>query len=376
MHGVGGSLVPEILLKVNRCSLIPVPQQMLPDPNFSTVKFPNPEEDGALSLAFAAAEEIGEDTVIANDPDADRFAVAQKVSGSWQRLTGDQVGVLLGDYLIEVEQSQANDKSEVMMICSTVSSRMLEKILTAAGQRFHFSETLTGFKWIGQEAQRCQKAGYKVVFGYEEALGYMFPEVSWDKDGIAAASTFLSARSLWMKQGLDPWTKLQQLYQKHGYHESINTYFISTDPSYTAAIFSKIRDSEELRHAVLGLYKIEAWREPPTRAEFGKWSTTLPMEDSGKMMQFQLTQCTGSGPDPDSLARATEIFFTLRASGTEPKLKLYLECSAPTEEEAALHASQTFAAILSHWISRFGPKLKHSGTAKSSSGRVVDAVIG
>ena len=371
MHGVGWPVVADIALRVNNCTLIPVAEQIHPNPNFPTVKFPNPEEDGALQLAFDTADRANENTVIANDPDADRFAVAQKISGSWRRFTGDQVGVLLADYLLENEL-ETNAQREVVMLCSAVSSEMLKKMVEAAGSRFHFEETLTGFKWIGNRAKQLQDDGCVALFGYEEALGYMFPDVSWDKDGIAALSAFLCARLHWRKQGLDPWSKLQQLYQKFGHHESINTYFISPSPNYTKQVFAQIRDSDAMTRLSLGSYKITKWRDITNGREHGVWQNKLPLDKTSEMLKFNLTEddSMAAARFPSEKAvetRKTEISFTIRASGTEPKVKLYLESSSSTEDTAAHHASQVFSAIVKEWISPFGQELRHTGTATSSS---------
>lgn len=356
-----------------------MPEQIYPHPDFPTVKFPNPEEDGALTLAYQTADRAGENIVIANDPDADRFAVAQRVAGSWQRFTGDQLGVLLADYLLENELSQQK-QGRIAMLCSAVSSGMLKKMVSAAGSSFHFEQTLTGFKWIGNRAKQLQDDGFVALFGYEEALGYMFPEVSWDKDGIAAMSTFLSALSHWKAQGLDPWAKLEQLYQKYGYHESINTYFISPSPNYTKEIFTKIRKSKAILEMSLDVYKILRWRDITNGKDSGGWENKLPMDKSSEMLQFQLIKtdlvARNETGDEKVDARPTEISFTIRASGTEPKVKLYLECSSSTGNEAVNHATKVFYAIVREWISPFGMELRHSGTAKSSSNKEIAVAIG
>jgi phosphoglucomutase len=380
MHGVGWAIVADMTLRVNNSTLIPVPEQIHPNPDFPTVKFPNPEEDGALQLAFNTADRANESIVIANDPDADRFAVAQKIDGSWRRFTGDQVGVLLADYLLENEL-QRSDQRNVVMLCSAVSSGMLKRMVEAAGPRFHFEETLTGFKWIGNRAKQLQDDGFVPLFGYEEALGYMFPEVSWDKDGIAAISTFLCALSHWRKQGLDPWSKLRQLYQKYGHHESINTYFISPSLAYTKEVFARIRRSKAMSQLNLGSYRIIKWRDITNGIEHGMWQNKLPLDKTSEMLKFDLTEAGSVAAvklavEKMADARKTEISFTIRASGTEPKVKLYLESSSSTEDKAVQHAAQMFSAVLEEWILPFGPELRHSGTAISSSNRAIPVAIG
>lgn len=380
MHGVGWAIVADIVLRINNSTLVPVPEQIHPDPDFPTVKFPNPEEDGALELAFDTADRANESIVIANDPDADRFAVAQKVDGSWRRFTGDQVGALLASYLLD-EELDSIEKRKVAMLCSAVSSGMLKKMIDAAGSRFYFEETLTGFKWIGNRAKQLQDDGFVVMFGYEEALGYMFPEVSWDKDGIAAISTFLCALSHWRKQGLDPWSKMQQLYQKYGHHESINTYFTSPSPTYTKAVFSRIRESGAMARLTLGSYKIVRWRDITNGTEHGIWENKLPVDKTSEMLKFHLIElgsaaATDTAAEEKAATKQTEITFTIRASGTEPKVKLYLESSSSTEDNAVHHVKEVFSAILKEWISSFGQELRHSGRVISSSNRAISVAIG
>ncbi len=380
MHGVGWGIAAETALRVNNRTLIPVPEQIHPDPEFPTVKFPNPEEDGALQLAFDTADRAGERIVIANDPDADRFAVAQKIGNSWRRFTGDQVGVLLADYLLQKEL-QGQKQRNVVMLCSAVSSGMLKKMTEAAGSRFHFEETLTGFKWIGNRARQLQDNGFVALFGYEEALGYMFPEVSWDKDGIAAMSTFLFALSHWKKQGLNPWEKLHQLYHRYGYHESINTYFISPSPDYTKGFFARIRESEAIFKSKLGSYKVVRWRDVTNGTESGYWENKLPQDRSSEMLKFHLVEAetaTSMKATSNEIVNAgpVEVSFTIRASGTEPKIKLYLECSSSTEDQAIQHAARVFSDIIEEWIVPFGRGLQHSGKATSSSNQAIVVALG
>ena len=170
LHGVGGSLVEQAVAAAGFPAAAVVAEQAAPDPDFPTVAFPNPEEPGAIDLALAKAEEVGADLVIANDPDADRCAVATVVDGAWRMLSGDELGALLGDDALRrgVRGTYA---------CSIVSSSLLATMAAAHGQPFTY--TLTGFKWIGRVPG--------LAFGYEEAIGYCVdPAAVPDKDGISA----------------------------------------------------------------------------------------------------------------------------------------------------------------------------------------------
>jgi phosphoglucomutase len=218
MHGVGlpymqGAL--DTIFSTSESSsekiMSVVPAQATPDPDFPTVKFPNPEEHGALDLAKTFANELDIDLIIANDPDADRLAVAQKVSGKWHQFKGDEVGALLGYYFFQSLQ-KLDAKQEITMLTSAVSSELLASMGQAEG--FQVEETLTGFKWIGN---RALQIGDQAVYGYEEALGYMIPSIAHDKDGIAAALTLLGACSLWGKL---PFQVMQELYARYGYFDT------------------------------------------------------------------------------------------------------------------------------------------------------------
>lgn len=184
---------------------------------------------------------------------------------------------------------------------------MLEKMAAAKG--IHFEETLTGFKWIGNVAKKINAEGrHKVIFAFEEALGYMFPEVCFDKDGLTAAMVFLAAEGKWKAQGLTPYTKLQQLYQEYGHHETLNSYFRSPSPALTAALFKGIRNGCYLKEKKLGPFKILRWRDMTEGYDSGTADNkpTLPVDSNTQMLTLWLDR---------------DVRFTLRGSGTEPKVK-------------------------------------------------------
>lgn len=193
----------------------------------------------------------------------------------------------------------------VAMLCSAVSTTMLSKM--AATQGFHFHETLTGFKWLGNVAQDLEKNGNDVLFVFEEALGYMFTPVCYDKDGLAAAIVFLTAEAAWRSKGITPYAKLQQLYQTYGYHETLNTYFISPDAQTTSKLFELIRQQGGGREKI-GDLPVHRWRDMTAGYDsetFDK-KPELPIDSTSQM----LTVWSERG-----------IRFTLRGSGTEPKVK-------------------------------------------------------
>ena len=189
MHGVGQAVLMDVLAAAGFTQVTPVAAQGEPDGSFPTVAFPNPEEPGALDLAQRTAAEVGADLIIANDPDADRLAVAvpsKEADGGWQMLTGNDVGALLGDFVLA-----HTEEAHPLVIASVVSSELLGRIAEHRGARF--SQCLTGFKWVMAEARRIEAEGAdRFVFGFEEALGYCIGRDVADKDGISAALALLS----------------------------------------------------------------------------------------------------------------------------------------------------------------------------------------
>jgi phosphoglucomutase len=337
MHGVGLSPMKravEILGLFPLRNMSVVESQAEPDPNFPTVEFPNPEEKGALELAKQLADKESISLILASDPDADRLAVAEKHDGEWHQFTGNQLGILLASYLLEVHTA-TRPTSNVAMLASTVSSRMLA---TFAAQRgFHFTETLTGFKWLGNVARDLSAEGYEVLFAYEEALGYMIPAVVHDKDSIAAASVFLMAVAHWANSNLKPFQKLQLLYKELGHFEEANTYLISPSPAVTNDVFKAIRDLKHPNPTTLGNRKILSWRDLTT----GYDSTTkghvpaLPVDSNSQMITCEVED---------------EVRFTVRGSGTEPKIKLYIECRASSRKAAKAGAESVLKDLLAEWF--------------------------
>lgn len=305
MHGVGlGYMAAMIEMSGIEGTMTVVDQQAEPDPDFPTVKYPNPEEKGALDLAMATADEASIGLVLANDPDADRFAVAEKVEGAWYQFTGDQVGVLLAFWLCSnISRVHPDD----IMLTTAVSSQMLHYIAEAEG--FSVQETLTGFKWLGNAAKDLQTKGKTVHFAYEEALGYMFPHVVYDKDGIAAAVVFLCACRSWGS----PWAKLQELYGKYGFFVTANTYWRSPSVQKTQAIFQGLRDRERPFPSRVSHRKVTRWRDLTIGFDSATHNNIpdLPVSSSSQMITFWL-----EGSDTDGGIRCTA-----RASGTEPKIK-------------------------------------------------------
>ncbi|KAF2819798.1 hypothetical protein CC86DRAFT_128590 [Ophiobolus disseminans] len=335
MHGVGLPAMIQCVKTLGLASQMTVVEaQAQPDPDFPTVQFPNPEEKGALNLAIETADESSVSLILASDPDADRLAAAEKVDGKWHIFTGNQLGVLIGSYLFERYPS-SNPREKLAMLASTVSSRMLAALAKKEG--FKFVETLTGFKWLGNVARDLDHEGYNVVFAFEEALGYMIPQTVHDKDSITAAAIFLTAASQWSTQALTPYGKLQSLYEYLGYFEDANTYLVSPSSSVTTSVFDAIRALGSPHPTTIGPRKIVRWRDLTLGydSQSKDHKPDLPVDVTSQMITCELDD---------------GAVFTVRGSGTEPKIKLYIECQGTSSEEAKKAAKGVLEDLLREWF--------------------------
>lgn len=328
MHGVGYPFVERGFEISNLKPLHAVLEQRDPDPEFPTVKFPNPEEGkSCLVLSMKLADEIGSNLILANDPDADRLACAEKdaATGQWQVFNGNELGTLLGWWSVKYfkEKNPESDLSNCYLLASTVSSKMLRSMSKVDG--YNFEETLTGFKWMGNRSVDLMKSGKQVLFAYEEAIGFMFSSAVLDKDGVSAAAHLATMASyLKVKEELSLAQKLEQLYKTYGYHYSIISYFLCYDPEKIVRIFERIRNWEEKPGAypasvLNGKYKIDSIRDLTTGTDTSQADkkSLLPSSKSSQMITFTMENGT---------------VITLRTSGTEPKIKYYSEYCATPEE--------------------------------------------
>ena len=304
LHGVGGRTTTEALRRAGLADVHVVPEQAEPDPDFPTVAFPNPEEPGALDLALATARAVGADLVLANDPDADRVAVAVPVPGvgaggagqEWRMLRGDEVGALLG----HAAAARCAGREGAVFANSIVSSRLLGRIAAAAG--IAHQETLTGFKWIARVPG--------LAFGYEEALGYcVAPEVVRDKDGISAAVAVAVLADELRAQGRTLLDVLDDLALAHGLYATDQLSIRVADLSRIPVMAAALRDAPPA--ALGGSAVVEV-------ADLAAPGTGLPPTEGLRLLT----------------ADGTRVI--VRPSGTEPKLKCYLEVVAPVAGQAAL----------------------------------------
>ncbi|MGI5481034.1 phospho-sugar mutase [Streptomyces lavendofoliae] len=302
MHGVGNDVVLAAWERAGFPAPTLVAEQAEPDPAFPTVAFPNPEEPGAMDLAFARAREVRPDIVIANDPDADRCAVAVPHEGDWRMLRGDEVGALLAAHL--VRKGVTGTFAE-----SIVSSSLLGRIAEAAG--LPYEETLTGFKWIARVEG--------LAYGYEEALGYCVdPGGVRDKDGITAALLVAELASELKERGRTLSDLLDDLAVAHGLHATDQLSVRVEDLGVIANAMRRLREQPPASLAGLTVTSAE---------DLTKGTATLPPTDG---LRYHL----------DGAFRARVI---VRPSGTEPKLKCYLEVVVPVADASGLAGARAQA---------------------------------
>jgi len=301
LHGVGGPLVERAVDACRFPAASVVAEQANPDPRFPTVPFPNPEEPGAIDLALARAQQISADLVIANDPDADRCAVAAVVDGEWRMLRGDELGVLLGEDALRrgVLGTYA---------CSIVSSSLLSVIATAYGQPFVY--TLTGFKWIARAPG--------LAYGYEEAIGYCVdPEAVRDKDGISALVRVLTLVAGLKAEGRSITDRLDEIARRYGVYETDQLSVRVQDPKIITAAMARLRAQPPGMLA----------GQPTSVVDLAHGDADLPPTDA-------------------VLISGQTVRVVVRPSGTEPKLKCYLEAHLPAAHSANLMTARAEARSL------------------------------
>ena len=331
MHGVGGRSVVELFNRAGYPELHLVEEQFEPDGEFPTVRFPNPEEEGAMDLSLALAEEVGADLVLANDPDADRLAVAvPDPNGGYRMLSGDQIGTVLGHYLLT-----ENLPGEIhpLLMTTIVSSQLLSRMAKAAGAGYQ--ATLTGFKWIANGAQeRRANRGEELLLGYEEALGYSVGMVTADKDGVSAALIFAELTALSRSRGQTVLEGLEEISREHGLH-------------YTRQRSLVLPGREGAQRIVDIMARTRA--HPPVELGGARVSGLIDYQDGSTRA---LVEGMDSPPAPEGIPSSNVLAFfledgtriLLRPSGTEPKIKFYIEVVEPLAEGEGMDAATERAA--------------------------------
>ncbi|KAI8928537.1 hypothetical protein BC831DRAFT_448321 [Entophlyctis helioformis] len=340
MHGIGLNAAVRAFKTFGLEPFVQTPEQVQPDPDFPTVAYPNPEEGkGALALAMKCADEHGATVIFANDPDADRLAIAEKLpNGSWHIFNGNEIGVIIASFVLETmrrkqEAGGAADTRPLAMLTTTVSLHMLKQMAKQEG--FHFVETLTGFKWLGNRAIDLEAAGYNVVFAYEEAIGFMVGDAVRDKDGVSALAVVGEWANHLAGQGKTLHGHLMSLYEKYGYFTSNNGYFICHEQPLINAIFDDIRYGKTRSPAAAGSAFPHALKYPETiGGSKVTWVRDLTIGYDTAEADHKPTLPVSSSAQMLTLELENGALMTLRTSGTEPKIKYYTELRASTLDAA------------------------------------------
>jgi len=308
MHGVGTETVEKVFAEAGFAAPILVTAQTAPDPDFPTVAFPNPEEPGAIDLPLEVAKASDGDVVIANDPDADRCAAAINDGGTWRMLTGDELGSLFGEYLATTSPERYRERC---FANSIVSSSILSKIAKRHGIEFH--ETLTGFKWLA----KLENLG----FGYEEAIGYSVdPQTVNDKDGVSAAIMLARIAGELKAQGSNISQYLKKINATYGFHKTVQISIRVQDLSNIGRVLNSIRSSQPTDIAGLRVLRFDDLMRP---------DGALPPTDG---LRFYLE---------------SDVRVIIRPSGTEPKVKCYIEVVCPSDSVEDRASADAIVAQLS-----------------------------
>lgn len=322
LHGTGNKPVQKVLEDLGFTNVYVVPEQELPNGNFPTVEYPNPEDPKAFDLALKLAKKVDADVVLATDPDADRLGVFSKDSktGEYVTFSGNMSALLIAEYVLSQRKEKGLMPKNPAFVSTIVSSNLAGAI--AKEYDMHFVETFTGFKFIGEQIRNFEASGkYNYVFGFEESYGCLVGTHARDKDGIIAVMMLCEAAAFYKKQGLTLWDQMMKIYEKYGYYRE-ETVPITLKGADGAAKIKEIM--EEIRSNPpknLGGYKVLEIRDYKTgvikETETGKETkTTLPISN---VLYY---------------AMENDVWCCVRPSGTEPKIKFYMGTKGKTMEES------------------------------------------
>ncbi len=310
LHGAGIKIVPKLLERVGFTNVNIVKEQAVPDGDFPTVEFPNPEITDALKLAHDLAVQVNADLVLGTDPDSDRMGVmVRDADGNFHNLTGNLIGCILCEYLMKKMKTSGQLPKDGYIIRSIVSSQLADQVAAEYGAELR--EVLTGFKWIGRNILESEKAGKGTfIFGFEESCGYLAGTYARDKDACGAVLTMCEACTYYKGEGLTMWDVAQDMYRRYGFVKE--------------QTISITREGQE------GLKEIAAIMDKIRKAPF----TEIAGYPVVRFRDFEKPEETG-------LAKSNVLFFTLengwvcvRPSGTEPKIKYYMGVRCKTEADA------------------------------------------
>lgn len=318
-HGTGYKLVPEVLKRLGMKHVLTVPEQMVIDGDFPTVKSPNPEYIEGFAKAIEMARENDVDLIIGTDPDGDRCGVVVRNGDDYETLTGNQIGVLLLDYLITARREQGTLAPNSAAVKSIVSTTMANAICEANGIKLF--ETLTGFKYIGEKIKEFLETGqYTFLFGFEESNGYLAGTYARDKDAVVASMLIAEMGCMYRTKGISLYQGIQALYEKYGFFKE----------GVTSASFSGLEAKAKMNSIMEGLRK-----DPPEK--LGLKVERIRDYSTGKILNVK-DGSTGETGLPESNVLFYDLeggcSLIIRPSGTEPKIKLYVMTRGQSEKEA------------------------------------------
>ena len=318
-HGTGYKLVPEVLKRLGMKHVLTVPEQMVIDGDFPTVKSPNPEYIEGFAKAIEMARENDVDLIIGTDPDGDRCGVVVRNGDDYETLTGNQIGVLLLDYLITARREQGTLAPNSAAVKSIVSTTMANAICEANGIKLF--ETLTGFKYIGEKIKEFLETGqYTFLFGFEESNGYLAGTYARDKDAVVASMLIAEMGCMYRTKGISLYQGIQALYEKYGFFKE----------GVTSVSFSGLEAKAKMNSIMEGLRN-----DPPEK--LGLKVERIRDYSTGKILNVK-DGSTGETGLPESNVLFYDLeggcSLIIRPSGTEPKIKLYVMTRGQSEKEA------------------------------------------
>ena len=309
-HGAGYKLVPEALKRLGVTRLYPVPEQMVLDGNFSTVESPNPENPEGFYLAVALAKKVGSDLIIGTDPDSDRIGVMVRDGEDYTPITGNQLGVLLLDYIINARREAGTLPENAGAVKSIVTTEMAKVVAETNG--VHFEDTFTGFKFMAEKKQQLESQGLgKVVFSYEESYGYMLGDYVRDKDAVTASLLLTEMAAWYQSKGMTLFDALQALYEKYGYYgeKTHNLVMPGLDGlEKMAALMKGLRDAPPADIAGVAVTKRTDYADG-TITDCATGNVTASELKGSNVLRYALDDGT---------------VILVRPSGTEPKIKVYI----------------------------------------------------
>ena len=318
-HGAGYKLVPEALKRLGVTQLYPVPEQMVLDGNFSTVESPNPENPEGFYLAVALAKKVGSDLIIGTDPDSDRIGVMVRDGEDYTPITGNQLGVLLLDYIISARRDAGTLPENAGAVKSIVTTEMAKAVAESNG--VHFEDTFTGFKFMAERVAEWEKAGtYKYIFAYEESYGYMMGDYVRDKDAVTASMMVAEMAAHYLAKGMNLKQAMESLYEKYGYYEerTLNLVMPGLD------------GIEKMKNLMADL------RNDPPKSISGTEVFCIRDYSTGDLIVPKLGvmgQTDIKGSNVLYFELADETAFIVRPSGTEPKVKVYILAKGENKAE-------------------------------------------